>query len=208
MLSHRYKCIFVHIPKTAGQSIEQFFLDRYKLPFTTRSLLLLRSNADPTVGPPRLAHLTALEYIKGSHVSREMFNTYFKFSFVRNPWSRMLSEYKYRKNCNMKWECWLKDVCSVKDTDRFDDKIRHIKPQYDFLFDQNKQLVDFIGRFENLQQDFNIVCDRIGIERKKLPYRNRSKHKHYTEYYDEETKQIVADRYAKDIEYFGYSYGE
>ena len=72
--------------------------------------------------------------------------------------------------------------------------------------------MDFICRFENLQQDFNIVCDKIGVPPRKLLHhnetRNRRRGKPYWEYYNDDTRDLVAEIYAEDIEAFGYEFGK
>ncbi len=141
-------------------------------------------------------------------------------SFVRNPWDRLVSLYasksrrgrpqgrfadfiKYRTSPS------LSDISLRRPSPSRRLSYPGARPQYKWLCDENKNiLVDFVGRFENFQKDFNIMCDKIGIPRKKLPHRNKSKRQHYTEYYDDETRQIVAETYKDDIEMFGYTFGE
>jgi|TARA_Y100000289_G_scaffold39201_1_gene38627 hypothetical protein len=201
MISHEHKFIFIHIPKCGGSSIESSFgcdlWDKKRFPdhFYSYDLALGR---DPSTNK-YLQHLTITEI---RELKNNSIDDYFSFSFVRNPWSRHLSDFYFyggRKKCDFK-----NFLLSPPEDD-----LSHAMPQFDFVYSPDGELlVDFIGRFENLQEDFNIVCDKIGIPPKKLPHKNTTKHKHYTEYYDEETKQIIAERYAKDIEYFGYKFGE
>lgn len=139
-----------------------------------------------------------------------------KFAFVRNPWERLVSAYidkiqgnsllrgSQLKNYKKKYNTFNKMVQFIKSA-KLEELNEHFNSQTNLL-PLNK--LDFIGRFENLQEDFDIVCDKIGLPRKKLPHENQSKHKHYTEYYDDETRQIVAEKYAKDIEFFGYEFGD
>jgi hypothetical protein len=142
---------------------------------------------------------------------------YFKFTFVRNPWARFLSAYIYLKSggtgnrqdlrmssiINSEYNSFKKFTLEAPFLE-----YKHFETKFDLLQGSHDCKLDFIGRFENLQEDFNTICDKIGIPRKQLPHKNKSRHKHYTEYYDDETKQIVAERFADDIEYFGYEFGE
>jgi hypothetical protein len=154
------------------------------------------------------------------------------FTFVRNPYERLLSRYSHLCRRIIELDNGAKlqptaqdknllnffsgnpiklDQFKINDFVKFTQKVYddHWEPQFDKIERQvGAENVDFIGKFENLQEDFNTICDKIGIPKQQLPHKNKSKHKHYTEYYDEETKQIVAEKYAKDIEYFGYDFGD
>ncbi len=229
MLSHHDKCIFVHIPKAAGQSVESVFVERSGLSWENRAPLVLRPNADPLMGPPRLAHLTAGEYVELGYISLEKFEQYFTFSFVRNPWARLVSEFNYRRSLGDKYfQCSFKTFLFERfpkpEADNHllvQDYYRHVMPQWQFLFDnEGNQLVDFIGKFENLQNDFNAVCVELAIAETILPHKNKTlaagikqriekklkqlfqlenKQRHYSRYYDDESQQFVADYYQKDI---------
>jgi chondroitin 4-sulfotransferase 11 len=137
---------------------------------------------------------------------------YFKFAMVRNPFDWVVSWYFYRKSRqnknntkNISFKKWLID----ENSSAYNIKgIGLSLSQYDIINCNADIKIDFIGRYENIQKDFNVICDKIGIPQQQLPHKNKTKHKHYTEYYDDETREIVAQKYEKDIEYFGYKFGE
>jgi hypothetical protein len=198
MISNTHKFIFVHIPKNAGTSIENLLFKHYhedkkKHIFFDKKLLHFNQ------------HLTLSE-IQKHRVRGQSFFDYFKFTYVRNPWERMVSAAKYRRMTLKQFI--YSDFSSSQQSSNLDPD-RHRLPQYDFLFDDSgNKLIDFIGRYETLQEDFDIICDKLKIPRQTLPHKNISKHKHYTECYDDETYEIVAEKHAKDIECFGYEFGE
>lgn len=227
MICREHNCLFVHIPKTGGQSVEQFFMDLLKLDWDTdREVLLLQANEDRSRGTEKLAHLSATEYVEGGYLSPADFSALFKFSFVRNPWARILSEYRYRNY--FRHRSFRDFVLNKLPKPGWDDQYRHVMPQYDMLHDRDGNLlVDFVGRFENLQQDFGRVCERLGIDDAGLPHRNRSDKKSrdlrrkirnflfmngenqlrgMAGFYDDETREAVARYYYKDIEAFGYEF--
>ena len=79
--------------------------------------------------------------------------------------------------------------------------------QKDFLVDESGNiLVDFIGRMENLQLDFDKICNHLKIPKRALPIRNSSKHMGYKEYYSDNTKQIISETFHEDIALFNYSF--
>lgn len=233
MISHKYKCIFVHIPKVAGQSIEHVFLDLHGLTWETRKPLLMYENPDPTKGPPRLAHLKAKEYVEYGYLTQNKFDSYYKFAFVRNPWARLISIYRY---------LGYSDRRSFKDflmnefvENEWKKNNWFVGQQIDYINDdEGRRIVDFVGRLEDLQTGFNTVCEHINLPHIELPHANRSDRKndnfvskvkkvikkispihksfqqynHYSKYYDKESERFVADLYADDIREFKYKFNE
>ena len=196
-INHDKKYIFIRTAKTASTSTLA-----YLFTLSGHSYLKVKYPYDPN-------HIPS-SFIKDNFP--EYFNDYFKFTFVRNPWDRMVSiwrmSFSYHHN-TPDFKNYVKSIptfewMEVSDFEKPQNEVWLHKYSSMYEFTQGS---DFIGKLENLQEDFNTVCDKIGIPRQQLPHKNKSKHKHYTEYYDDETREIVAEKYAKDIEYFGYEFG-
>jgi len=179
---------FIHINKTGGTSVAK------------------------ALGIPFIQHLTAREII--SDVGEELWDSAFKFAFVRNPFSKVVSHYNYRvktnqtglKTNNISFREWVKRTYGHDKDYFYYDKPKMFMPQVEWLKDNKDQLnVDFVGRFERIQTDFNIVCSMLGIY-KDLPHLKKSTKKDYRGYYDTETVDIVHDWFQEDFEIFRYRF--
>ena len=180
------------------------FLSSLKLTWEERAPLLLKYNSDPSKGPERLAHLTTDEYLDCGYLNTELFTRYFKFTFVRNPWDRFVSEYKYRGfDHHFSLDEFIKyHLPKPGMTDNY----RHLIPQSHF-FSKHHNL-DFVGRFENLQNDFSVIAEQLKLETSLLPHVNASRNNHqaYQECYTDFSRRWVAETYKEDISRFNYIY--
>ena len=143
-----------------------------------------------------------------NHVGQKDYEESFIFSSVRNPYSRAVSMFAHWSWDEVKT---FKEFCDALKKDQFPGYKAaskwHSSTLTEHLVAGNDLKVDFVIKFEALQEGFDVVCDTLEMPRQTLPHANRSNHKHYTEYYTNETRRIVAEKYAKDIEYFGYEFG-
>lgn len=206
LISDSHKFIFVHIRKAAGSSIRDT-LEPLSIQKPTDTLSKIKSRV---LRMERDYHKYAFRQHDDINAAKrlmppELFESYFKFAFVRNPWDRLISEYEFirrrpdhgRHSKVMKME--------------FDQYIRYQSKRFDahqinMLADSKGQLLmDFIGRFENLHEDWNFVTDKLGIVNKELSHRKKAGIKDYASYYTPETRALVAELWKRDIEAFGYS---
>jgi hypothetical protein len=185
------KCIFIHIPKAAGTSV---------------ALTLFGQGS---------RHVPWFEFQKANPWK---YKRYFKFAFVRNPWDRLVSSYFFLRKGGMDPQdaAWAEQ--NLRQFEDFGSFVRgwvneeniqtwvHFLPQHYFICNQDgKVMVDFVGRMETMEKDFSYVAGRLGCD-KKLAKVNAGNNRHYSDHYDEETREIVRRVYARDIELFGYSF--
>jgi len=210
MVNHKFKAIFVHIPKTAGQSMEQMEFAGFEAEKKHFSLSMFEKEITEMGKDP---------------------NEYYKWCFSRNPYSRLVSAYTWGINNHRKE--YLSDITSFED---FIDKIEqfydfneesskrclteppswiqkrigiHVAPQTDFINGMASN-VDFIGKFEKIEDDFEKLCDNIEnhsgmrIQNRKLSIIGKTKHKHFMKYYTRRTLDKINRIYKNDFKVFKY----
>tara|TARA_B100000131_G_C17994675_1_gene564007 strand:- start:136 stop:789 length:654 start_codon:yes stop_codon:yes gene_type:complete len=191
VVSIEKKVLYFHLPKTGGSSIAE----------------LLRSNNmdDRVLTNKRGINEEKVVYFKKVLSDWEQ---YYKFTFIRDKFDLLISLYNYDRQLNgeyslpkdVTFEQFIKEHVGVRDplyTTRID--------QYYLTHVNNHCMFDFIGRFENYNEDLNIVCEKLGIEntqiRANVGNYDRSRK---DEYYTEELKQIVRDKFPDEIKTFGW----
>ena len=169
MISHQHKCIFIHIPKNAGQSIEHVFLKWAGLTWKTRAPLLLRPNSDPAQGPPRLAHLKASEYVRCGHLEPQQFASFLEILVCEKPvGNSMASFYKYLGSPER--QTFKEFITGQFQSEFWPAKYWFVGPRSEYIYDSHDRLmVDYLGKFETLQADFNSVCEKLGVPHTPVP---------------------------------------
>ncbi|MFX0066136.1 MAG: sulfotransferase family 2 domain-containing protein [Candidatus Hermodarchaeota archaeon] len=223
MISHKYKCIFIHIPKTAGSSVEKklgLFNELYwgaqdhstikdiqPITFSTAFMILTRQHEG-------LSRRTILKkilkaYIHNSmRISKKSYKTYFKFTIVRNPWDRIYSLYK-NAMCDPRHGI---PNCDFITYIREHGDNWALKPQTYWITDFNNKIpLDLIVKFENLAKEMPQVLRRLGFSDTTLPHlldssKSDRKSKNFRDVYDSYSVEIIAERYREEIALFGYRF--
>jgi len=194
ILINELQLIYLPIPKVANRSIKEVLADK-----TEKSGKLS-------------AHKYDWDYIS---LKKTFESSYYSFAFVRNPLDRLVSCYMQKSSKRkltmnfwkygnaiwegMSFEDFANFVCDTPDS--LAD--RHFKSQHHFLYQNNRLNVDFLGKFENLVNDWEQVASRF--ELRQLNHSNKSEHKDWKHYYNKKLANKVANRYQKDIALFEYS---
>ena len=191
------KALFIRLPKTAGTSIESIFRN-YSEVVTPLVNKTEQGNKE------RVSRASAYREIIGNN----KWGNLFTFTFVRNPYDRCVSLWQMFEP-DVSFNSFVKKISTlgIETSNIYERLTYHCCLQSPHLTDdKGKIIVDFIGKFENLEEDYFKICKKIRLPKTKLPHKRKTYHKHYSKYYDNETKTMVTEIYKKDLEILGYDF--
>ena len=202
-VSHRF--IFIHVNKVAGSSMKRA-LEQFDRQPSTSPINKLKSKLR-LAGDYRKRFYPVHTY--ASQLQRELpaevYNDFFKFAFVRNPWDWLVSTYNYLRNTPTHRH--HQRVLAMKSFAEYAqyEIANGSRSQAAFICNDKDVIVDFVGRFETLGDDFATVCQRVGID-VTLPHTNKTRHRDYREHYDDKIAEMVGQHWRQDISVFGYEF--
>jgi hypothetical protein len=206
IISHQHKFIFFAVPKTATHTIRDA-LRQHMGPDDWEQQVLFGEQYLPIPQLARLqhGHISAQEI--RPHLEAGIWDSYYKFAIVRNPFDRFVSCCFFLNRADPNFENTA--VAFMKERlqrTRFQRRIL-VQPQYRQLCTADGEVaLDYVGRYEDLQKSYDTICERIGISKSELSTNNSSEHSSYTKYYDDELRHQVADFYKEDLRLFSYNY--
>lgn len=217
LISYSKNFLFVHIAKTGGTSVRAA-LRRYRwggwysLPLWLASQVNQLSRPRHKLGLKFPRHAKAIAAME--MLPEEVFQGLFKFAVVRNPWDLQVSSYHHilqEKPEVLQGVRSFRDFLYLKfDPERPYNFMLDIsaEQQHEYIVDlQGRVIVDFIARYERLQQDFQTVCAHIGISAPQLPHlRKAQDRKGYRSYYTDNLAELVAEHYRQDLKVLGYNF--
>ncbi len=216
LVSYSHRFIFIHVGKTGGMSMREVLKplaaepDKFKM---RRPPMLIDGRPNPmyAVWETMLLHAKARDVQK--ELPSEIFGEFYKFAIVRNPWDLQVSMYHFilrepeaAKHAQVRalgsFDAFVDWVLTTPDP--YPKGIT--KLQSEMVTDaRGILLVDFVGHYETLAEDYAHVCGVLGIDAP-LPHLNRSEHRDYRTYYNDRTRNLVAEHFRKDIELFDYEF--
>lgn len=205
IISHSSRYVFFAVPKTGTHSIRRALRPQ----LADGDMEQVGLFVDKRFPYPALASLGHghVSYLQVAPVLGSALDDYFKFAFVRNPYDRFVSYCAFMARNGDAFAQRPGDVMRffIRDNPQLDHLL--FRPQYELLADESGQVrMDFIGRSERSQADFDAICAKVGIASSPLEQVNSTQHRHYADYYDDELRGLVARFYARDLEAFGYGF--
>lgn len=192
MISYKYKFIFVHIPRTGGSSLERTLGQGITTDERTKYL----GNTDFAEKHAGLAY-----YYKQYPAE---FAEFFKFTIIRNPFDRLVSQWIWRTTMvkDLEGMSFKEFIISRPAKMKISDKLKI--PEVSI--NDSINLLDYIGRFEDLHNTYDYVFKKINVPQLEILHINKTNHKVYREYYTPELVDIVMAKYEDDIKLFGYQF--
>ena len=204
-ISDSHKFIFIHIRKSAGGSIGNSLrpisnpLKKDVKAKIKGRILGLETNYQKY---PFRQHCSIIK-VKDV-VPKKIYENYFKFAFVRNPYTRLVSEYEYIKRRPEHGRHKKVIKMDFKQYIQYQSK-RYDAHQINMLTDKKGVIqMDFIGKFENLKEDWNYVCEKLNLDSTTLIHQKKASKVNYNNYYNDENRNLVAQLWHDDLEIFGY----